>query len=179
MNPVKCPNCRLSLPQNWAGMNDPNAKCPYCGKVLASQPAAPGAPAPAPTAPAPARAAAKTMLWGVGVPIPGVPPKTVPAPQQGHAPAPTSAREAFATAATQNREAIAMLGGAATAASRPASEGADIDVDVDEPSAPVPASPMIQSASKPNQAAATVMFESGPRRWTRRWPRWSGSRPSR
>lgn len=167
MTPVKCPNCRLSLPQNWAGMNDPNAKCPYCGKVLASQPAAPGAPAPVPAAPAPTppKSAARTMLWGVGAPIPGVPPKTVPEViPQGSAPSPTSARQAFATAATQNRAAIpAPAFGASPAKaepSQPVSGGADIDVDVDEPANPVPASPMLQSPSKPNQPAATVMFES-------------------
>lgn len=88
MTPVKCPNCRLSLPQNWAGMNDTNSKCPYCGKPLANKPggathAGPGVPPVAPQPPQPsapqaaARPAggAKTILWGVGAPIPGVPPK--------------------------------------------------------------------------------------------------------
>ena len=167
MTSVKCPNCRLSLPQNWAGMNDPNAKCPYCGKVLATQPSAPGAPAPAPAAPAPSppKSAAKTMLWGVGAPIPGMPPKTVPGViPKGSAPSPTSARQALATAATQNREAISGPAFGASPAkaepSQPVSGGADIDIDVDEPANPVPASPMLQSPSKPNQPAATVMFES-------------------
>lgn len=81
MTPIKCPNCRLSLPQSWTGMNDPNAKCPYCGKLLSGKPGgatqagqAPDPP-PAPAAPQAASrgAAAKTILWGVGAPIPGLP----------------------------------------------------------------------------------------------------------
>jgi hypothetical protein len=91
MTALKCPNCRLSLPQNWAGMNDANAKCPYCGKPLAAGKAAsttqtgtPEPPPPAPPAPQqPAgrpAGAAKTILWGVGVPIPGVPIKPAPEP---------------------------------------------------------------------------------------------------
>ena len=84
MTALKCPNCRLSLPQNWAGMNDANAKCPYCGKPLAGKPAGntqtgtPEPPAPPPPASQPAgrpAGAAKTILWGVGAPIPGFPVK--------------------------------------------------------------------------------------------------------
>jgi hypothetical protein len=83
MMPVKCPNCRLSLPQNWTGMNDPNAKCPYCGKPLAGRPAgnSQAAPAEAPPPPPPQQPAsrpggpAKTMLWGVGAYVPGMPVK--------------------------------------------------------------------------------------------------------
>jgi len=96
MNAVKCPNCRLSLPPNWAGVNDPNGKCPYCGKPLAAgtQPAAaqPASTTPAPvqpttaaapvTSPAPKvqSAASKTILWGVGAPMPAIikPPAPVP-----------------------------------------------------------------------------------------------------
>lgn len=83
MTPAKCPNCRLSLPQHWAGMNDPNGKCPYCGKVLTGNAPMAGAPSgphatvtpSQPAAPAPRSAAAKTILWGAGAPFPGVNPK--------------------------------------------------------------------------------------------------------
>jgi hypothetical protein len=167
MNPVKCPNCRLSLPQNWAGMNDPNAKCPYCGKALAGQTAPASSPSPSPAAPAPqVSRPAKTMLWGVGVPLPGIMPKTVPAPapQPAAGPAPTSTKDALASAATQNRHIAEPAFAAPSAPAQPAQgspEGTDIDVDVEEPAMPVPASPMVPTPSKPSQAAATVMFESG------------------
>jgi hypothetical protein len=162
MNPVKCPNCRLSLPQNWAGMNDPNAKCPYCGKGLAGQPTPPsGAPPTSPVAPPPAVARpAKTILWGVGGPIPGSAPKSAPdlSPQPVPAAMNTAAREVLANSATQNREMVAEPVFSAPTEPRAALEGADIDVDLNEPANPVPAGPSIQAASKP---AATVMFESG------------------
>ncbi|HEX7507717.1 MAG TPA: tetratricopeptide repeat protein, partial [Polyangia bacterium] len=169
MNPVKCPNCRLSLPQNWAGMTDPNAKCPYCGKALASQVPGPGAPptapaaspvAPAAPAPSPSRPA-KTMLWGAGVAIPGLPPKTGPAFASPPGPSPARpATDAFATSATQARQASAAPALAAPTPAQSTPEGADIDMDFNEPSEPVPGNPTVQNASKPNQPAATVMFES-------------------
>jgi len=70
-------------------MNDANAKCPYCGKPLAGKsvgatqtgqnpPADSPAPAPQPAPQAGARSAggAKTILWGVGAPLPGVSPRS-------------------------------------------------------------------------------------------------------
>lgn len=96
MSPTKCPNCRLSLPQSWTGMNDANAKCPYCGKSLAGkavgstqsgQSVTSAPPSDPPAAPPPPRqgGGAKTILWGVGgAPIPGVPGK--PAADQGSGP---------------------------------------------------------------------------------------------
>jgi hypothetical protein len=76
----------------------------------------------------------------------------------------SATREEFANSATQNRELTAESAHAAFSApaeARPAPGAADIDVNMDEPADPVPASSMIQVASKPNQPAATVMFESG------------------
>ncbi len=170
MNPVKCPNCRLSLPQNWAGMNDPNAKCPYCGKPLSGQTAVPGsAPAAraAPVQPPPRPAGgAKTILWGVGAPIPGVVPKTVPQPPPPRpAPgAPVPTKDAFANAATQQRPPIAnpvpaIPASSAAQPASPAAEAGEIDVDVEEADAPVPTGPAVEAASKANQPARTVMFE--------------------
>jgi len=167
MNPVKCPNCRLSLPQNWAGSNDPNAKCPYCGKPLSSQPAAPSAPHASTIVPPPAQPAArpaKTMLWGVGAAIPGPIPNTVSTPQSGSSPTPSAVRESLANSATVNREAIPDPARAASLApvqpQHSVPDGTDVDMGLDGPSNPVPASPTTQGASKPNQPAATVMFES-------------------
>jgi hypothetical protein len=151
MNPVKCPNCRLSLPQNWSGMNDPNAKCPYCGKPITATPgvSTPGAPLTAtPSAPAPRPAAgAKTILWGVGAPIPGVP--GVPAKPAEPAPpvkamAPTSPVPVSPTVEPP----------APVAPEQPASFHV-------EPAAPVPAASTVQAPSRPNQPAATVMYEPG------------------
>ena len=178
MIPTKCPNCRLSLPQNWSGANDPGAKCPYCGKPIAGSPAAPGAPsAPAQPAPAP-KAAAKTMLWGVGVPIPGrlpdkpfpapVPapvaqPRPQPVPQSSPKPAPYSTKDALGESQTVPRSAISEPASAGKSAPiapvAPAVEPADFDVDVSEAPIPEPAS-VAQPAVRSNQPAATVMFES-------------------
>jgi hypothetical protein len=154
MNPVKCPNCRLSLPQNWAGMADPNAKCPYCGKPLGQSS---GTTAPAPVAPAVAQPSAprpaggaKTILWGVGAPIPGVPSKPVAEPPVSPV-APTSPLP------------VAQTVEPPMAASEPAQVLPQIDppsVEI-EASAPVPVASMVQPASRPNQPAPTVMYDPG------------------
>lgn len=152
MNPVKCPNCRLSLPQNWAGMSDPNAKCPYCGKPLgqASGTTAPAPVAPAVTQPSAPRPAggAKTILWGVGAPIPGVPPKPVAEPPVNPI-APTSPLPVAPTVEPPP----------------PVSDPVQVAVDPPmvevEASAPVPAASMLQSPSRPNQPAPTVMYDPG------------------
>ena len=98
------------------------------------------------------------------MPLPVTVPKTVPAPvpQPGSIPAPT--RDALATAATQDRKIAEPAFAAPSAPAQPAqgsAEGTDIEVDMEEPAAPVPAGPMVPTASKPSQPAATVMFESG------------------
>jgi hypothetical protein len=76
----------------------------------------------------------------------------------------SATREEFANSATQNRELApepAHAAFSAPAAARPESEAADVDMNMDEPARAVPSSSMIQTPSKPNQPAATVMFESG------------------
>jgi hypothetical protein len=150
MNPVKCPNCRLSLPQNWTGANDPNAKCPYCGKPLSGPSplaAAPAAPVVANPAPRPA-GGAKTILWGAGsgIAMPTIP-KTVPQPETTPPSAPSPVAGNAVGTAAQKREAFLET------VARPAPDAASVDVNVEEP-APQPAPP------RPSQqASATVMFE--------------------
>lgn len=169
--PSKCPNCRLSLPQSWAGANDANAKCPYCGKPLAGQPATgqgtmSGAVSPAPAQPAP-KAAAKTILWGVGAPIPGMPAKTAPLPDNQPAPAaanwppspvaaPVPNDNDIGVLATANRDAVRPSGFAAQAAPALAPDAGGFDVNVEEPVNTGAGQP-----TKSSQPAATVMFESG------------------
>ena len=184
MSPAKCPNCRLSLPQNWAGMNDPNSKCPYCGKSLAGKaigatqtgqaPSSPTQPEPPPAQPASRPAGgAKTMLWGVGSPIPGmpgipgVPPKPVaaapgptfkppePAAQTEDPARPVSAQpnDGMGNAATMSRNAAETP---QPPKSAPASDGAGLDVNVSEAlDGQVGRQPTLA------KAAATVMFQSG------------------
>jgi hypothetical protein len=155
----------LSLPQNWAGSSDPGTRCPYCGKPIASKPGAPGPVAPPEPAPAP-KAAAKTILWGVGVPIPGpfgnMPP-AAPAPVASPRPAPFAPVQAPAPAPASARRATSDLS-PALKPTEPAVPAAldpvagSIDVDISEP--PEPARPAAQIPSnKPNLPAPTVMYE--------------------
>jgi len=152
MNPVKCPNCRLSLPQNWTGASDPNAKCPYCGKPLSGPSASTVAP-PSPAAPSPAprpAGGAKTILWGagVGIAMPTIP-KTVPQPEVAPSSAPVPAAGNALGTAAQHRDALSET--VSSKSSVPAPE--PMDVNVDEP-APQPAARPSQQSS-----AATVMFQ--------------------
>lgn len=160
MSPVKCPNCRLSLPQNWSGANDPNAKCPYCGKPLtgaATSTVAPQAQAPSP-APRPA-SGAKTILWGAGV---GIATPAIPKPGEAPQPAPPSvsaqpAASALGTAATQHRDSFAQ---AVSPNAAPAAEPVATAGSVDAKATEAPAAP-VQPATRPSsQPAATVMFQS-------------------
>jgi len=175
MSPSKCPNCRLSLPQNWAGMNDPNGKCPYCGKPLVTKTAAPGTAPPAPPAPptpaAPAlqpaarpAGGAKTILWGAGLPLTN--PMSKPGPEERISaplsasipPAPSSGNEAFFNASTQNRKIIAEPASALAAPVAFGTEGANVNgAGHESPSVSPPAMPQ----AKINQPSSpTVMFES-------------------
>jgi hypothetical protein len=184
MTPTKCPNCRLSLPQNWTGANDPNAKCPYCGKPVAFVAAASAPAAPPPAAPAP-KAAAKTILWGAGVPLPSrfpdrAPQAPVPAPSPRpqpaapvpvprpaapavSPPAPVAARPGLAESPTAQRNALGTaetVPPAKPPEPAPATaEPAGFDVDMSEP-APSAEPPAAQPQPRPNQPAPTVMFES-------------------
>ena len=182
MSAVKCPNCRLSLPPNWAGVNDPNGKCPYCGKPLSTntQPAS-GNPDPAavPAAATTAKvqsAASKTILWGVGAPMPVIIKPPAPIPQRertpvmvahvptratGHAPA--IAPQATATGPTDGFAATVEMSAlkrenlvAHTPAPQPQPQpGSMIDVDVamdagptkPEPAAPTNSAPQADSAA--------------------------------
>jgi flagellar basal body-associated protein FliL len=155
MNPVKCPNCRLSLPQNWAGANDANAKCPYCGKPLAGKgPTSTQPPVSTPSQPVPPpkpASGSKTILWGVGAPIPGMPVK--PSPETGGS-------GSIATAATTNRPIVQSPSVKVVPAkpSSPPTEVGSIDVDVDDASSQPPAVTST-AASKPSGPAPTVMFD--------------------
>ena len=174
--PTKCPNCRLSLPQHWSGKNDPNSKCPYCGKPLASATLAPGSPVPfsepaapaVPVQPAPAprpAGGAKTILWGVGAPMPGAIAKPVPepAPQSGPKIDQTVGGQSSAPNTLHKEPAVQpairqqLEQPVAAPVGAPAG-GPDIDVNMDE-SFDAPAA---QPASAPAKPAATVMFEPGP-----------------
>jgi len=185
MTPIKCPNCRLSLPQSWSGMNDPNSKCPYCGKALSGKPlgatqtgqssqSAEPAASPPPAAQAAGRPAggAKTILWGVGVPIPGMPPKpsTDPAsapsarpaaavkpaesaPRPAELPRPVAApAQGFSTAATVNRSFadVPPLSGE----SAPATDNESLDVDISGSFDPQAGGPTTNAKPAP-----TVMFD--------------------
>jgi DNA polymerase-3 subunit gamma/tau len=153
MNPVRCANCRLSLPQNWAGMNDPNGKCPYCGKPFAVAAAPTVVPTSAQPAPRPA-GPAKTMLWGAGAAIPGMPKAPVVAPAP--APAPVVANEPIAPPPERDYAPIpsaSVQAGASAANAAPFQAGSS-DVDVERPTEPA------RMPSKANQPAPTVMFES-------------------
>jgi|GEM_PF-2728967 len=179
MIPTKCPNCRLSLPQNWSGASDPNAKCPYCGKPIAGSPSAPTGAAPAqPASPPAPKAAAKTILWGVGAPIPGslankpgpaapVPqPSPQPVPPSSPQPARVSTRDALGQSETVPRNAISEPASAQRsrpiAPVAPVPDPAEIEVDVSEAPVPEPAN-VAQPMVKPSHPAATVMFEPGPK----------------
>jgi len=151
MNPVKCPNCRLSLPQNWTGASDPNAKCPYCGKPLSGPSPSTAAAPPSPAAPSPAprpAGGAKTILWGagVGIAMPTIP-KTVPQPESAASSAPVPTVGNASGTAAQHRDALLET------VARPVADSGGMDVNVDEP-APQPAARPSQQSS-----AATVMFE--------------------
>lgn len=181
MTPIKCPNCRLSLPQSWTGMNDPNAKCPYCGKPLSGKPVGatqagqgPEQP-PTPAAPQAASrsAAAKTILWGVGAPIPGLPPPrpsadqaggpsarpgapaqpadSGPRPAEPARPSAVGPAQGFSTAATVARSAadVPQLSGGMQRQPA-AADNANLGVDVSDSFDPE------SSNAKP---AATVMFD--------------------
>ena len=175
--PAKCPNCRLSLPQHWAGKNDPNSKCPYCGKPLTSATIAPGSPpspepaspvVPVQPAPAPRPAGgAKTILWGVGAPMPGAiaKPAAEPAPRSAPQIGQTVGGQPSSPAAIAKEPTVQpvvqrqFVQPAAAPVAAPGG-GPDIDVNMDE-SFDAPAKPAVPPA-KVNQPAATVMFESNP-----------------
>ena len=188
MNPVKCPNCRLSLPQNWTGANDPNAKCPYCGKPLSGPSAAtvvPPSPAVANPAPRPA-GGAKTIMWGAGagIAMPTIP-KTAPKPQATPPGEPLPAVENAAGPPAQQR--AADIGGFAGNVDEPAprpSQQSSATVMFEKPTEPAPdllnrmeaaryESPVPAYAAS-NDVADEAYEETGPRRATG-----SGATPTR
>ena len=93
--------------------------------------------------------------------MPGGPlPKTVPELAQQPGSGSSASIDPIATAATQSRPSYPESAQTSPSNQQAGQEGSDIAIDMDEPAAPVPVGPTIQSNSKPSQPAATVMFES-------------------